>query len=104
MPKLVRLYLTHTAIGFVLAAVFVGMLVWFNVAGIGHLILTSDMGWVAALMLVMMNGVVFAGAQFGIAVMRLADDDHTPRGGLRQQLIPIPVRVEVKRQRNMPRR
>ena len=91
MPKLVRLYITHTAIGFGIAAVFVAMLVWFDIAGVGRLVLGSDMGLVAALMLWVMNGVVFAGVQFAIAVMRLAEDDTPPRGGLPQQLIPIKV-------------
>ncbi len=91
MPKLIRLYITHTAIGFGISAVFVAMLVCFDVAGVGRLVLGSDMGWVAAIMLVVMNGVVFAGAQFAIAVMRLAETDDTPRGGLRHGLIPIPV-------------
>lgn len=104
MPKLVRLYITHTAIGFVLSAIFVAMLVWFNVAGVGNLILGSDIGWVAAIMLVVMNGVVFAGAQFAIAVMRLAEDDDKPRGGLRQHLTPIPVRVEARATRQTNRR
>ena len=104
MPKLVRLYITHSAIGFALSAVFVAMLVWFNVAGVGHLILGSDMGWLAAIMLVMMNGIVFAGAQFAIAVMRMAEEDDAPRGGLRQQLIPIPIPVEVDARKTATRR
>jgi hypothetical protein len=104
MPKLIRLYITHSAIGFALSAVFVAMLVWFDVAGVGQLILGSDIGWVAAIMLVVMNGVVFAGVQFAIAVMRLAEDDDAPRGGLRQHLIPIPVRVTAKSARNTSRR
>ncbi len=104
MPKLVRLYITHSAIGFALSAVFVAMLVWFNVAGVGHLILGSDMGWLAAIMLVIMNGIVFAGAQFAIAVMRMAEEDDAPRGGLRQQLIPIPIPVEVDARKTPTRR
>jgi hypothetical protein len=46
----------------------------------------------------MFNGVFFGGVQFAIAVMRMAEDDHTPRGGLRQHLVPIPVRVEQRSQ------
>jgi hypothetical protein len=53
-------------------------------------------------MLVMFNGVFFGGVQFAIAVMRMAEDDHTPRGGLRQHLVPIPVRVE-QRSRHLKR-
>ena len=95
MPKLIRLYIQSIVIGFALAVVFLGGLMWMDVAGLQRLIL-GDMGWVAALMMVMFNGVVFSGVQFAISVMRLAEDDDTPRGGLRQHLVPIPVRVEQR--------
>ena len=100
MPKLIRLYITHSAIGFGLAAVFVAMLVGFDMAGIGRLVLGSDMGWVAALMLWVVNGVVFAGVQFAIAVMNLAEDDAPPpRGGLRHGLVPIRVEATAPKTR-----
>lgn len=94
MPKLVRLYITSVAIGFALAVLFVAALIAMDVAGLRHLILGSDMGWVAGAMMVMFNGVVFAGVQFAIAVMRLADDRDTgPRGGraVRAELVPVRV-------------
>jgi TRAP-type C4-dicarboxylate transport system permease small subunit len=93
MPKLVRLYIVSVAIGFALSVVFVAGLVWLDVAHLRHLVLGSDMGWVAALMMVVFNGIVFAGVQFAIAVMRLAEDDEGPRGGrpfpLRPALVPV---------------
>ncbi len=97
MPKLIRLYMTNVAIGFGLAAVFVALLVWQDVAGLGRLILGSEMGLVAGAMMVMFNGVVFAGVQFAIAVMRMAEDDTPPRGGLRQHLTPIRVTADAAR-------
>ena len=93
MPKLVQLYITHVAIGFGIGAVFVALLVGFDIAGLGHLVLSSDAGWLAALMLWVSNGIIFAAVQFGIAVMRLAESDDRPRGGLRQGLVPVPVRA-----------
>ena len=50
------------------------------------------------------NGIVFAGVQFGIAVMRMQyDDDDEPRGGHRQQImhhdylaIPVPADEDRK--------
>ncbi|WP_120502049.1 hypothetical protein [Roseovarius sp. EL26] len=105
MPKLIRLYIINVAIGFGLAAVFVGMLLWFNIANLWHLISTSDKGWLALLILWIANGIVFAGVQFAIAVMRMKDDDDDePRGGLRQHVmrcdpVPIPVRVEENKAR-----
>ncbi|HSF65267.1 MAG TPA: hypothetical protein VLA78_12815 [Paracoccaceae bacterium] len=103
MPKLVRLYIVNVAIGFALAAVFTALLVVFDVAGLQRLILGSSMGLVAAAMLVIFNGVVFAGVQFAIAVMRMADrpEDDGPAGGMR---VPVPVRVAEKRGASTPRR
>ncbi|MCZ8081220.1 MAG: hypothetical protein O9289_14485 [Rhodobacteraceae bacterium] len=98
MPKLIRLYIQSVAIGFGLSVVFLGGLIWMDVAGLRGLIFGSSSGYLAAAMLVMFNGVFFGGVQFAIAVMRMAEDDDTPRGGLRQHLMPIPVRVEQRSQ------
>jgi uncharacterized membrane protein len=102
MPKLIALYIRSVAIGFGLSAGFLALMLWLDVAGLRHLILGSDMGLVAAAMVFMFQGVVFAGVQFAIAVMSLAEKDDTPRGGLRDLIappvdsrIPVPVRVKV---------
>ena len=95
MPKLIRLYIVNVAFGFALAAGFVGALVGLDIGGIGRLVLQSDMGIVAALMLWVFHGVVFAGVQFAVAVMALAEDQG-PRGG---KLIPIRVEATVPRKR-----
>jgi TRAP-type C4-dicarboxylate transport system permease small subunit len=94
MPKLVRLYIQSVAMGFALAAAFTGILIWQDVAGIGHLILGSDIGWIAVAMMVVFNGIVFSAVQFAFAVMGLAEDD-APRGGLRDHARMIPIRVEA---------
>ncbi|MDZ4139620.1 MAG: hypothetical protein U1D66_12200 [Erythrobacter sp.] len=88
MPKLVRLYIVNVAIGFGIALVFVAALIWLDVAHLRHLVLESDMGWVAAAMMVMFNGVVFAGVQFAIAVMSLAEDGDGPTKGRRAPITP----------------
>ena len=94
MPKLIRLYIVNVAIGFALSAIFLAAMIVMDVAGLGRLILGSDMGLMAALMIFVFQGVVFAGVQFAIAVMRMAEEDTSPpRGGLRQHLTPAPVRV-----------
>ncbi len=72
MPQLVRLYVRSVLTGFALAAVFVGLVLGSGVGGLGGLVLRSDMGWLAVGMLWFFNGIVFAGVQFGIAVMGLA--------------------------------
>lgn len=105
MPKLIRLYIVNVAIGFAIAAAFVVGLIWLDVGGLQRLILHSPMGWVAGLMLVMMNGVVFAGVQFAIAVMRMAEPEDTPPGGRRERLVPAPVPAAARaRTQQTPRR
>ena len=98
MPKLIKLYIVNVAYGFGLSVVFLGLLLWADVAGLRHLILESSMGWVAAIMMIVMNGVVFAGVQFGIAVMRLAEDPEGPKGGSRAPAVSrlMPVRITTK--------
>ncbi|SEL11168.1 hypothetical protein SAMN05443999_103333 [Roseovarius azorensis] len=100
MPKLIRLYITQVAIGFGIAGAFVALLLWFDIANLWHLVTHSDKGVLAVVILWIANGIVFAGVQFAIAVMRLKDnDDDEPRGGHRQRIMQhyhavIPVRVE----------
>lgn len=102
MPKLVRLYIESVALGFAIAAAFTGGLLWFDVGGIGHLVMASDIGWVAALMLVVFNGIVFAAVQFAFRVMAMAETDEGPRGGrgVREPvLVPVPVPVQARNRR-----
>ncbi|MBY6116005.1 hypothetical protein KUW09_14255 [Mameliella alba] len=95
MPRLIRLYIVQVLTGFGLSALFVGLLLWFNVANLWHLISGSDVGFVAVLMLFMFNGIVFAGVQFAISIMRLGEDDE-PRGGKRQRAnFQEPAQVKV---------
>ncbi len=82
MPGLIRLYIQQVITGFGLAALFVGMLLWMNVANLGSLIGASDIGWVAVVMLWVFNGIVFAGVQFAIVIMRMEGRD--PSGGKRE--------------------
>ncbi|WP_205909980.1 hypothetical protein [Tabrizicola caldifontis] len=94
MPELVRLYIRSVALGFAVSAVFTGGLVWWDVAGIGHLILGSDIGLVAAVMMVVFNGIVFSGVQFGFKVMAMAEDQDGPGGGHGARepvLVPVPA-------------
>lgn len=99
MPKLIRLYITQVAIGFALSAVLVALLLWFNVANLWHLVSTSDVGVLAVFLLWLFNGIVFAGVQFGIAIMNMAEDnDDEPRGGMKISMMPEPALVRVEQQ------
>lgn len=92
MPKLIRLYIVQALAGFGLSALFVGALLAYNVANLWHLVSTSPVGWIAVAMLFFANGIVFAGVQFAISIMRMAEDD-TPTGGKRQPRIGAPLRA-----------
>ncbi|WP_212523971.1 hypothetical protein [Actibacterium sp. MT2.3-13A] len=111
MPKLVRLYIRQCLIGFSLSGLFVAALLSANVANLWHLISTSNLGIVACMMLFVFNGIVFSGVQFGIAVMRMAEDDDSSGGRRRPEpvlvrahahghaLVPVPVRDERRMHR-----
>ncbi len=106
MPELVKLYIRNVAIGFGIAAVFVALLLWFNVANLQHLIFNTQGGWLALFLLVMFNGIVFAGVQFAIAVMSMAEDG-SPSGGKPEAARPVlswfkavePVKIPVEEPR-----
>ena len=95
MPKLVRLYIRQTVIGFLIAGAFVAMLLYFNVANLWHLVTHAPGGWLAAFLLVMFNGIVFSGVQFGISVMRMAEKDDDGPGSRRFEPVEDPVLVPV---------
>lgn len=81
MPELVRLYIRNIALGFLLAVVFTALLIGLNVANLRHLTMNTSGGFLAIALLVIFNSLVFAGVQFAIAVMRMAQSDGGPRGG-----------------------
>jgi dolichyl-phosphate-mannose--protein O-mannosyl transferase len=99
MPKLISLYIRNILIGFVVSLVFVGLLLGLNIANLRHLILSSDIGYIALALLIVFNTIVFGAVQFAITVMGMADDDSDSSGG-KGTMIPlvngemIPVRVE----------
>lgn len=89
MPKLIKLYIVNVLIGFAISALFLGLVLALDIAGLRHLVLETPSGWIAGLMFFLSNGIVFAGVQFAIAVMSLAEpQDKGPRGGLRLRLAP----------------
>jgi hypothetical protein len=87
MPKLIRLYIVNVAIGFALAFAFVCAIIFFDVGGLRHLVMKTEMGWLAFIMMVVFNGIVFAGVQFAYAVMSLAAPDDRPKGGKKNRAL-----------------
>lgn len=94
MPKIIRFYIINCLIGFAAAGAFTGLVFYFNVANLWHLVSGSDIGLMAAFVFFMLNGIVFAGVQTAVAVMLLAEKDEGdgPQGGT-----PVPVRVAATR-------
>ena len=102
MPRLVKLYIRNVLIGFAIAAVYVTLLLWMNVANLSHLILGSDVWAVALFMFWFFHGIVFAGVQFAWVVMSMAEKSEAdgPRGGNPELVVrPVPVAAHAQKQR-----
>ncbi|ABF64855.1 hypothetical protein HGD90_05870 [Rhodobacteraceae bacterium R_SAG7] len=105
MPELIKLYIKSALWGLVLAALFVAILLWFNIANLGALVFGSDSGVIAVLALWISNAVVFGGVQFGFKIMAMAERDDTPRGGTwvgpEMQPVPIPAKASKPQRRTL---
>ncbi|PSL20000.1 hypothetical protein [Shimia abyssi] len=102
MPKLIRLYVMQVVAGFGLSAIFVALLLWFNVGNLWHLVSAAQGGVLAVGLLWVFNGIVFAGVQFAISVMRMARDDNGSGGKrdatpvLTTETRPVSVRARAR--------
>lgn len=92
--NLIRLLVWNAIAGATLGVLFAGFLLYWDVGGIGSLLLRSDQPLPALLLLFGGFAVTFGSAVCGTAIMGLEDDrDDGPGGG---RLEPIPVRVRRK--------
>lgn len=97
MPRLVRLYISQSILGFAIAAVFVAGLLWFDVGRLWYLATHTDKGPFAVLLLWAHMGFIFGGVQFAIAIMRMAEPSGGDRGtGSGGRLGPLPVRARTR--------
>ena len=71
---LVALYIEQSLIGFGIAALFVALLLWFNIANLWHLVSSTQGGYLGVVVMWVLHGIVFAGVQFGIRVMGMAEE------------------------------
>lgn len=94
MPELIKLYIRSALVGLGLGAGFVALLLWFNIANLGALVLGSDMAVIAVLVLWVSNSVVFGGVQFAYKIMAMAERTGGPRGGTPVGSLQ-PIRVEA---------
>jgi hypothetical protein len=107
MPKLVIFLAKHAALGFAIAAAFVGGLVALDIGHLRTLLAGSDDAWLPASVLTFAMGLTFSSVQMGVAVMLLGEEEPgppaEPKGGRRARgrtfpaLRPVPVRVAVRR-------
>jgi hypothetical protein len=101
MPDHIRFILRHAAFGFVLAFVFVGLLLAFDVAGLWHLVTHTVEGPIALAVLIILCGITFGSAQVGFKIMTMTDDSDDDQRGRRdgvfaRDVIPVPVPVRVR--------
>ena len=82
MPKLVVFLMRHAAVGFLLAALFVGLLLLNDVGSLATMAARDGAGVLAIGVLTFFVGLTFSSAQMGFAVMlaKDSDDDDAPRG------------------------
>jgi len=71
MTKLIRLYIDSILVGLALAVGFMALLVLLDVAQLRRLVLGSDDGHVAALLIVVFFGGLFSSVQFAVRVVLL---------------------------------
>ena len=96
-----RLYILNCMIGFALSAVFTVGVLWLDIAGIGHLVQLVSVGYLAAIVFFMLNGIVFAGVQTDIAIMMMDydDDDTGPRRGVAMPVL-VPATIRKRRRQD----
>ncbi|MEL7253713.1 MAG: hypothetical protein AAGL23_06035 [Pseudomonadota bacterium] len=71
-------------VGFGLSAVFLCMALWFNIAGLMNYIADTTMGWIVALIMWLVNGVVFTRVQTLLNALLHDDDDEDDHHGGRR--------------------
>lgn len=97
MPQIVRFYIRHVLIGFAVAALFTGLILWLDVGGLWHLVTHTAEGPLAVFLLFFFNGIVFSGAQNAIALMLMAEDEPSAGRGTAGRLpVPVPVTAPAR--------
>ena len=102
LPMLVRFLISHGALGFGLAAVFVGALLAFDPQDTGTLLLTAAGHWWPVMVLWFFTGLTFGAVQIGAATMLLAQREPprpTRGSGAPATLAPALLRVRAMRRR-----
>jgi hypothetical protein len=85
----------HALVGFGLAALFMGAMLWSDPGGVGALILREGGAPVIALLWFFI-GLTFGSVQIGAAIMLQDGRDDTPRGGRRGRVPTKPVAIALR--------
>ena len=79
---------------------FTAILIYFNIGNLQRLVFGSSDGLLGLFLIFFFNGLVFAGVQFAIRIMRMGfedDDDDDDHGGDGvRHTDPVPIRISVK--------
>lgn len=100
LPMLVRFLLRHAAIGFGLAAIFVGAILLLDPQEARALLMSGAGHWWPALVLWVFTGLTFGAVQIGAATMLLEHaEPPRPRHGRGAPADLAPVLLRVRRRR-----
>ncbi|MGE3245931.1 MAG: hypothetical protein AB7F96_12780 [Beijerinckiaceae bacterium] len=94
--RVVRLIIVNWIAGALLGLVLAGLVVWFDIAGVGRLILKSDPMWPALALLCGGFMITFSSQVAGTAIMLIPREEtppDDPPGGKRE---PVPALVRAK--------
>lgn len=89
MPKLVKFLVFHAGIGFAIALTSVLAIFFYDISHLRTLIMSSDVKWLAAAVLIILMTITLGSVTMGIAVMRLpyCKGDGSSGRGLRQHAL-----------------
>ncbi len=79
MPDPIRFLINHALVGFIAAIIFVGAIMAVNLASLRTLVVNSDVGFLAVLLLTGFVGLTFASVQMGVAIMQLTRESGRTR-------------------------
>ena len=77
-------YRKSMIIGFAMSGLVILMALWFNIAGLMNLIAETTLGWMLALLMWIVNGLVFGLVQIALERSGMGDDDDDDHHGGRR--------------------
>lgn len=108
MPDHIKFILRHAFYGFLIACTFTGMVLYFNIANIWHLVTHTTEGPIALAVFVILCTITFGSVQIGMQIMTMGEEDDDADGGKRDDLpvlddmtalkqVPIPIHADDRR-------